>query len=815
MRLDTLREPLPLRHRRQPEPAWFLTICVCALPFSLAAQNTGAKPEAPAALSSVKQAMGGARWDTLGSLHFRGTAHIGALEGSFESWVDLQHGYWWSEKQLAGAATARGREVEGWNGKVAWSSDRTGDVLIGESEEARARAIGESFNVAFGLLFPKRFPAAIRLGPAGNVDGKQYTVIQAHPRGADPIELWVGATTRLIERVRQMTGVDKGTTVFSDFRVVDGVTLPFIWRDLGTNPGEVIERIDIASVEVGKALPAGIFNPPASTPPSLEFPPGQSSVTVNFDFTGDDIGFPVSINGMPAEMFGFDTGSTNTITTSWARAKGLRFDAAGVGWGGGDGEAAEGMATVNRIEIGGLRITGQDVSVSDLPMDAWRGTLGYELARSTVVQIDYASRRITFFKPDSFQRPANAVALPLRFASNSEPLVEATIEGCRGEFQIDTGQAIALTVNRPFAQRNGLMAKYGKGVKTMVEGIGGQGESVEFAPAMFTLGGLEPSVESALILLSDTGSAAEEHVAGGIGNAILKQFTVTLDYQHRVAYFQKNEAFGMPADTPTESSDRPTFDADSSPGGVKLPKSGSPTPTAQSLLARAIAVENAQAARRERFTYREDDETSPVDKNGKALAPSRRTYDNIMLEGEIYRKLILIDGAAPGAKLQKQIDEEMEKERAARRAHPKQTGKRMVTMGSLDQIARMCESKVTGQEDVSGRPAWRVESIPKAGYKPADHEEEKFLNVRRVTWFDVEEGAAVKFREVFFRPTEGVLPGSQIEFVFGKHGDAWLWDSWDIRENYKALGIFRLKSVVHIRYYDFKRFNVESTIKIQ
>ena len=763
-----------------------------------------AVPGAGDILSGVKAASGGPRWGALGSLHFRGRAHVGALHGSFESWVDLQHGYWWSDKQLAGAATGPVREVAGWNGKVSWSGDRMGDVLISESEEARAGAIGKSFIEAFGFLFPKRFPAAIQLGPDQNLDGKRYTIVQARPRGSDPVELWVSSKTRLIERVRQMTGMDKGTTVYGDFRTVDGLTLPFAWQDLGMKPGEVITRIDIASVEVGKTLPAGIFDPPASTAPSLEFPAGQSSVTVNFDFTDDYIAFPVSINGMPAQEFGFDTGSTSTMTANWARAKGLQFDAAGAGWGGGASEAAMGMTTVNRIEVGGLRMTNQDVSVADLPVDTWRGSLGYELARSTVVQIDYAARRITFFRPDSFRKPANAVAIPIRFATNSEPLVEASIDGKRGEFQIDTGQATALSVNRPFAQRNGLIAKYGKGAKVEVEGIGGRGEAVEFTPAMFAIGGFRPSVEDADILLSQTGTAAEEHVAGGIGNGILKQFTVTLDYEHRVVYFEKNDAFSLPSDAPTESPERLAPDVP-----------GLPTHTAQSLLAKAISFEKAQAAKGWSFTYREDEEKSMVDQNGKVQPFSRRTYDNIELEGGLYRKLILIDGAPPNAKLQKQIDSEMEKERIARRAHPLKTGRHVVTAGGLEQIARLCESTVRGQEEIAGRLAWRVESIPKPGYKPADPEEEKFLSARRVTWIDAQEGAAVKILEVFVRPTAGLQPGSEIERVYGKRGDSWQLDSSDFRFNLKVNGVIRRQGMVHTRYYDYRRFGAESTIRIE
>jgi hypothetical protein len=235
-------------------------------------------------------------------------------------------------------------------------------------------------------------------------------------------------------------------------------------------------------------------------------------------------------------------------------------------------------------------------------------------------------------------------------------------------------------------------------------------------------------------------------------------------------------------------------------------------PSAESLIRGAIAFQKAQDAKGWKFTYREDEEKLPVDKNGKPLTPSHRTYDNIMLEGDFYRKLILIEGKPPDAKLQKKIDAEVEHERAARHAHPTQTGRHTVRIGDLEQIARICDSKVTGEEAVSGRTAWRVESLPKADYKPAGKDEEKFLSARRVTWFDKQEGVATKFLEVFLRPTAGFLPGSEIEHELGKHGDAWLWDRMTLRYDVKMMAVVHGRGETHYRYYDYKKFDVESKI---
>jgi hypothetical protein len=235
-------------------------------------------------------------------------------------------------------------------------------------------------------------------------------------------------------------------------------------------------------------------------------------------------------------------------------------------------------------------------------------------------------------------------------------------------------------------------------------------------------------------------------------------------------------------------------------------------PSPENLLTKAMAAEKAQNDKGWRFTYREDEDKLPVDGKGRPQTASHRTYDNVMLEGDLYRKLILIEGKPPDAKLQKKIAEDMEKERATRRARPAESGRHEVRSGTLEQIARMCDSKVTGAEELGGRMAWRMESSPKADYKPATKDEEKFLSARRVTWFDQQDGMAVKYLEVFLRPTAGFQPGSEIERDFGKHGEAWLIDSLILRYDVKLMAVVRGRGEARYRFYDYKKFEVESRI---
>ena len=92
-----------------------------------------------------------------------------------------------------------------------------------------------------------------------------------------------------------------------------------------------------------------------------------------------------------------------------------------------------------------------------------------------------------------------------------------------------------------------------------------------------------------------------------------------------------------------------------------------------------------------------------------------------MLEGEAYRKLILVDGKPMDDKLQKRVDQDLAKVQAE---HKKKRGggmslSRTFSTKDIDSIEQYLDRKVIGEETTLGRKTWRMESEPKPGYKPA------------------------------------------------------------------------------------------------
>ena len=549
MRLQKLTTASRVRYRRiHPQPQ-FLIFSLCVLPFGLAAQNTADKPEPTVALSLVKQAMGGARWDDVRMWHARGKVEVGELQGNYEAWLDLRRLYSYTELRLSHPALGDLRWANGWNGSVAWSADQTGDVCIKSSEAAKHDAAADAYVEAFAYLLKSAPPVSLTVKGDANPHGQLFHVLVIAPPEGSPFELWTDSSTGRIARIVSLTGVSRDVMEYRDFRLSDGLLLPFRIQEHDAASSKLSTVRTIDSMEIDRDPPEGRFDPPAAPLPKLQFPAGTDSVSLTFRYDNGHIFLPVSINGRHFDKFIFDTGADNSIDVGLAKSMGLKVVKVGSAYGGGTKGVEGGLTKVDRVDIGGLQMENQVINAVPLgDVDLTKGGLvGYELAKRSVVTIDYGLRRITFMRPESFRPPADATRLPLRFASTTSVLVEASIDGIPGEFDLDTGNSGAPLLYRPFAEKSGLLEKYRAGHNASVRGVGGKA-GVVFFSAPLAIGPLISSKTVARIMLSKTGSGGEEYAAGNIGNLTLREYKVTLDYGNAAIYLEKDPSYRADTD---------------------------------------------------------------------------------------------------------------------------------------------------------------------------------------------------------------------------------------------------------------------------
>ncbi len=163
MGLNSLAVALGVRIPRRDLQPWLFVLCLCVLQSSLAAQDKGAQREGATALSQVKQAMGGVRWDDVRMLHAQGKIQLGELQGNYESWLDLRRLYSYTELRFSHPDLGDLRFAGGWNGSLSWSADQTGDVCVASSHAALQDAASNTYMEAFGYLLKNASAASLQV----------------------------------------------------------------------------------------------------------------------------------------------------------------------------------------------------------------------------------------------------------------------------------------------------------------------------------------------------------------------------------------------------------------------------------------------------------------------------------------------------------------------------------------------------------------------------------------------------------------------------------------------------------------------------
>jgi membrane-associated protease RseP (regulator of RpoE activity) len=237
------------------------------------------------------------------------------------------------------------------------------------------------------------------------------------------------------------------------------------------------------------------------------------------------------------------------LDTSHALALGIKPEGALPGAGFGEGTSSVGLAKVRAIDLGGFKLSDQlfiamdDAIFIKVEGVDGAGLLGYEIPKRAVMEIDYAKGMITLIRPSAFKPPAGAVAVPFKFDEHI-PMVEATVDGIPGEFEIDTGARSALTVMGPFAEANNLAQRYhATRSATAGYGVGGPARELLARAGELKIGSITIKDPVTLIAGGKRGAGAAARTAGNIGGDLLRRFTLTLDYGHQLLYLQPNPAF--------------------------------------------------------------------------------------------------------------------------------------------------------------------------------------------------------------------------------------------------------------------------------
>jgi hypothetical protein len=183
--------------------------------------------EDPAALGArllgeAKLASGGEAWDRIQGWHERGDIPTGRGAATYDSWADVRRPTLLVQVNAEGHTTS-----DGFDGTTAWSVDGKGAVKADASAEATGRGRRNAYFAMYGFFFPGRFPTRAAYVGSHQGSGVVYDVIAVQPVGGAGSELWLDRNTHLPLAVVSLDKAHPMTTFLADFKVVDGVSLPF------------------------------------------------------------------------------------------------------------------------------------------------------------------------------------------------------------------------------------------------------------------------------------------------------------------------------------------------------------------------------------------------------------------------------------------------------------------------------------------------------------------------------------------------------------------------------------------------------------
>lgn len=517
------------------------------LMLALLAGPAARADEAADLLARAKEASGGAAWDGVRTITTQAKVAVGGLSGSFTGWDDLPTGRFgesWKIGPIPGG--------EGFDGANAWTVEASGQVIRSEKGESYQSAMQRAYLTARAYWYPERRKGSTEALGARTENGRSFVGWKATALGGRPIELWFDAQTFLLDHTVDQVSAETRRTIFSDYREVDGLKVPFALRV--TNGQEKYDtRVVVESVAINLEVEASRFAPPAEKTGDVELADGRTTASVPFRLANNHLFVQVEINGQGKFNLFFDTGGVNAITPEAAKALGLSTEGSFEGTGVGEKSEDIALTRIASVKLGGVLFRDQlfyvfplaEMSkVEGLPVS---GLIGYELLKRLVTEIDYDGGFLHFTTPANFVPPKDTIAIPFTFDSET-PQIEGKIDGLPGVFTIDTGSRSTLDLNAPFVAEHALLANHPKAIEaTTGWGVGGAARSRVTRMAKLELGTGPEGIGSVAVenlvtgfSLQKKGAMAKSNLAGNIGGGLLKRFDVTFDYGKQVMYLKPN-----------------------------------------------------------------------------------------------------------------------------------------------------------------------------------------------------------------------------------------------------------------------------------
>ncbi len=480
------------------------------------------------------------------SSYSEGTVRFDGLQGTFKSWEKRPLKYRTEEDYSILS------QVQGDSGTSAWLLDTNQQLLIFRDEQTLKRRQISIRLDRYEHLDPDSPYFSLTFAGISDVDSKDcYEVVLSNTINSDTTHFFFGADSLYIVKTVVHQPDMEMTTIYDDFRTIDGIVIPF-YEHTRYMPWEKVEETKTTRYTMNEQVADTFFAVPVPKK-DFQFQNNQTSATIPFIFKENLIYLPVTMAG-DTRYWVLDTGaSMSVIDQDYAQSLGLKMDGSIKGYGFGE------LFTLSFAEIPSFKVetihfdqqtfyVSQGLTARSYEPEIY-GILGYDFLSRFIVEVDYDTRNLTFHLPESFVYKGLGEVLnaPLKYRTFSIPVI---LDGkYKSRWTIDLG-SFQSSIHYPFAEKNNLLER--PGAESVSQGMSSISfeRTTEFgclAIGSFLLD--TPLI--AIPVKKGKGATALGEVGGNLGNSILKNFHLFLDYPGQKIIMEPGRNFNAlrPRDT--------------------------------------------------------------------------------------------------------------------------------------------------------------------------------------------------------------------------------------------------------------------------
>jgi hypothetical protein len=431
---------------------------------------------------------------------------------------------------------------QGFDGRTAWVIDQNGQQseVVGKEKEM---IINAAYQAGFSYLFKDRMQGDVAYYKDTIVDSQKYYIFSALPAGGDTLGLFVNAVSGRVEIVRARLDELDIYDFYSDFRPVDGLEMPFACKTNSAVP-QFNALTEFTEIEINVPMDDDIFAMAVSDKKDYVIAGGLDSAVVPFQYLNGHIILKGAVDGNEEADFILDSGAgANVIDKTYAKKIGLNFEA-GLPAKGVAGYETVGIGRLDSLRVGDIVLYEQAVAVVDLAGIGVRtegilgGILGYDLLSRFPCKIDYSGERLVLYRPEKFSPPDSELAVNFE-TFMKVPYIEAEYDGIKADFIIDLGNPFGLILHDSFVSKYNLDSTFAdiKEIKEQLGGVGGSSRVYAAVGGLLKIGKVEIKKPPLMVTDSKEGFAGSVEFGGNIGNLMLQEFTIILDYNNKRLYF--------------------------------------------------------------------------------------------------------------------------------------------------------------------------------------------------------------------------------------------------------------------------------------